>query len=244
HSQERERLLKALQVASLEEAEVRLQRRQAAEQDLRRLRELLVSLAPEGLASLQAAHDTQLARLEALRQACRELPDSGDSLPLAEAESLEAAAEVRLQHAEKAQREQQQALALALQARDSAQREWQQLQLEAADPRRQQQQDLLARQILEGGDREALLQAALEERQRRIDAAQPQLLQQDMRRLGRSLEQLRNTQHQRQLDIAALQGALESAGAQGLEEQRDQVGEELQRSVRRHQELQRRAQAL
>src|SRR5690606_20281001 len=105
HSQERERLLKALQVASLEEAEVRLQRRQAAEQDLRRLRELLASLAPEGLASLQAAHDTQLARLEALRQACRELPDSGDSLPLAEAESLEAAAEVRLQHAEKAQRE-------------------------------------------------------------------------------------------------------------------------------------------
>jgi hypothetical protein len=77
-----------------------------------------------------------------------------------------------------------------------------------------------------------------------IDAERPQVMRQDVERLESSARQALEAHDRRRSELIRLQSQLDAAGAGGLEEQLAEARGDLQRAERRHQELQRRAQAL
>ncbi len=74
--------------------------------------------------------------------------------------------------------------------------------------------------------------------------AQPDLLQQDMERFQASAEELEKAHQVCAVELATLHTRLETEGAEGLEEQRDELAAEFDQVNRRYEELQRRSQAL
>jgi uncharacterized protein YhaN len=79
---------------------------------------------------------------------------------------------------------------------------------------------------------------------RRIEAARPQVMQQDAERLDRSARQAREAHDSIRDEAVRLQYLLDAAGAGGLEEQLAEARGDLERAQRRHREVQRRARAL
>ncbi|MFT0531473.1 AAA family ATPase [Castellaniella hirudinis] len=237
--------LDALQANSLAHAETQAEQRRAQQETIGRHELLLKNLAPQGVDELATQQALGVQRQQALRGQLADLPSPGpDDIGLAEAESRQIHAQTALRAAEQQQGEFEKAHSLARQAAASAQGEWQRLHdaLQAPDHRRQTaewQQQLLALRA-----QDPLLQQALDERQRTIDAARPDILRQDIQRLGATADILEKEAQARTLDIARLQSTLDALGAHGLEEQRAEVALRLRHGRQRCDAYQRHAAAL
>ncbi len=238
-------LLRSLGIDSLGAAEHRLQQRRAAEHDAQVAQALLAELAPKGpetLAAEIAAVAGELADADArLAQAPAEdvgLPAVGE----AGQAHVEAAQQLRLaQAAEQAARAAWSAARSTLAHAEGELAELQAAEQDEAHRRRVEQNEgeLQAARL-----RYSALAARVDEAQARIDAERPELLRQDVERLERSAKQVLESHDHRRGELIRLQSQLEAAGADGLEEQLAGARGELERAQCRHQELQRRAQAL
>lgn len=240
--------LKALGVESSAEAEQRLSRFETAERAVQHNRELLRSVAPQGLDQLMAdSRDTQ-SRLESTRAELQDSPCAAmGQRPVADvatAESACAKAESGLAQVEAAQSRHQAELLTCRQRHDSAAVEWQKLQSELQNPGLKEQRRKLAAELADIERKHSDLEAGLKSREREIEQARPEILRQDMERYQRSASTLRQAQDERYRELRDIQVRLEAWGAEGLEEQLSENIVELEQCERRYRELQRRAEAL
>jgi DNA repair exonuclease SbcCD ATPase subunit len=243
-------LLQSLGLDGLAGAEQRLQQRKAAEQAAQFEQKFLDQLAPKGLEALVAelaAVAGELADVQARLAQAGEAGNDGSESPLPtveDARRAHAEALQRLRQAQAAEQEARATWAAAKGAAVHADGELSVLQaaLQDEDYQRrvaQNQAELQATRLRFGS-----LAAKADEAERSIDAAQPQVLQQDVERLDRSARQALAAHDQRRVEVISLQSQLDAAGANGLEEQLAEAHGKLERLQRRHLELERRAQAL
>ncbi|EON90827.1 GTP-binding protein [Marinobacter lipolyticus SM19] len=237
--------LKSMKVDSPEQAGKLAEQQAQRKETIQRLEALLASIAPQGVDVLESQQQEFTRRLEQLQseqKALSEIP--GEPLSLTSAEAALDMAEQQLREADGKLQEHSKQLFAATQALENAQAEWQQLKRELENPERQAAEQSLQTQIAEAGERETRLQQSVGKRQEQIDEARPELLQQDMARFKASAEQLERSHQQEALELASLESKLESQGAEGLEEQREEMAARLEHVVRRYTELRRRAEAL
>lgn len=234
------------QVTSLAQARDILEQRRQLETQLQHQNALLQASAPQGAEALM----TELAALQLqIRQLAERCSIPFDAtVPTVTEDDLAAAvaaanlAEREWQEALKAAHELETELARAQVAHQQAQQEWATLQQrpplsEAAKLALQQEADALRQEI-------ANQQTQLAAHRERIAAAQPDILRQDVERLGRSAEQLEQQFRDRELHLMQLQSRLQVLSAEGLEEQRAERQSEYEQWQLRHAQLQQRAEAL
>ena len=241
-----ERALAKLGVASVEEARSRQDRFKQAQADAKAAEAMLGLTAPQGVDKLRSAlaAATQ-TRAEAANQ-LQALPAApgGQSVDVTEARAANAAAIERLEHASDAHLAAAKMLATAQAGEQAAAAEVGKLR-EAVDEAQSSgveddTQALLAKAL---ADQEAA-KAQAAELAKRIEQSQPDVVRQDVQRLQSSMEQSLATHNQRGNSIAALEARLEVAGANGIEEQREELRVREQALSRRLAELQLRAKAL
>lgn len=240
-----EALLGELQVTGLGEAEERAEQRRALQEDIKRVEFQLDNLAPEGLDELATRQVLAKGQKETLQAQLAELvaPDETD-VDIDTAESVRDAAQERLKAAEQGSKRLEQELGLATQTWHNAQAEWQRLQATVQSPDRLQQEKRWGAQLAELRAREAALQESLASRRKQIEAANPDILRQDIQRFTRSADALKQEAGQRTLELTSLQSRLDALGANGIEEQRAELAQQFQAIGRRRDELQQRAAAL
>lgn len=238
-------LLRSLGVASLAEAELRVEEARAVQEALQRDEAVLQSLAPAGLADLQARQQQALSRQAALQALL------ASAAPVEAAPPTVSAAQQQLDAAERVLQEREQTHAqwrsdclLATQAAEAAQREWQQLAAAIQQPDRLQREQAAQAQLIELRTRASQLQAALALRAEQIAAANAALLRQDVERLERSTDALENSVRQRRIEVERLRASLSAQDAEGLEERAALLAAERERAGRREAEFGRRARAL
>jgi chromosome segregation ATPase len=242
---DRATLLADLGINDVAEGEARVQTCVNLDADIERIETRMNDLAPEGIEALKAelqAAETKLAQLAEDIEACPavdpEVPDE------AEAEQARDAARDRLAQADTAWQRHRESLGLASQALASATDEWQWLKTECEAPERREQQQQASRDLVEFNAKQQALQQSMAERQAEIDAAQPDVLADDVERLTRSAQAQEDAANERIRGIDRLQAQLQALGAQGLEDQRNELAQQVERLERRHDELARRARAL
>jgi len=236
--------LQRLKVQTLAEAEERAAHNQQLAAQIDQHKTHLEILAPQGVDALHS--DVQLAQqqLQKISTDLAELPAANSELNEREVEAALATAEAALKAAEQADNEHQRELALRQRACESAEQEWQKLQAEIQSPDRQtRERETLDRLNLLKAEAQQL-QNALEQRKQKIDSANPAILQQDITRFTKSADALEKEATQRAVEISTLQIQLETLGAQGLEETRNDVQQQLEHLFQRRHQLQRRAEAL
>ncbi|PFG08401.1 MULTISPECIES: AAA family ATPase [unclassified Marinobacter] len=240
--------LQALGVADLAAADHTLVAQERAQADVHRMLELLQSLVPGGLASLDSdyqALSAELARNCAEKEALAPATTLAKGLPaLAKAQDLRSDAENRLSAAEKRFGEHEKALLAASHRYQNADHEWHTLRASLNSEQRQQEVTQLNSDLIAVEQEQAGQQGRLQQMLAQIAAARPELVQQDIQRLGASADQLEQAQRGRELELKELRARLEIWGAEGLEEQRGRCLAELEQNRRRCQQLQRRAEAL
>ncbi|WP_417517997.1 AAA family ATPase, partial [Marinobacter sp.] len=241
--------LASMAVESVEAAELKLGRLQDAEAQIQRFDDVLRSLAPSGVeqlnslsAEVEAEQLARSAELEALPAVAADI-EGGDK-PLSQVESELKQAEAGLTEAESRQREQETVLLKARHTCEAAQREWQRMQDELNSAERQQQMEELARDIANAESQGAALESSLKEREAQIREARPELLKQDIERYRATAEHQEKAQQNRALQLSEIRARLEAWGAEGLEEQHNELVARLEHVNRRYLELDRRAKAL
>lgn len=242
---EQESLLSWLRVTSLAEAEGRLRQLQELKQAIQRDDSLFKGLTPEGLEALSDRLRLRQGRKEELASQMQALPEQDDnSPPLSRAEAQLESAQQVLESAEAARQKLTGDLSLAEQALNRAKQEWERLnnELQAADRKRSEKQ--AKDRLIELRAKESGLKERLEEREKQIEQAQPDVLEQDVERFNKSADAAEQQQESRNRDLIKIQAFLEAAGAEGLEEQSAELEIELDRANRRRRELERRAKAL
>jgi len=244
---ERDALQQQLGVADLAAAETRARRAGELEQAQQQTRARLEGLAPDGVDALESLHRLAVQGRDRLAAELARLPsaDEQDDLPsVAQAENEFDGAGEALKAAEQAEREHRQALSLARQALATAEAEWQRLHDELNAPDRQQRQREAGDALTDLKVEETRLAASLQELEGQIDAANPELLAQDVERFTQAADALQRHAREREAEITQLRIRLETLGANGLEERRDETRQQLEAQQRRHDQLQRRADAL
>lgn len=242
--------LQAHGLADLAEAEARLAAHSERQAQIRLAEQALAIVAPQGLTPVQSAATEARARIAAAQAALDRLPpavDGGDAaaaLPLDEAEAAHDAATRGEQAAAEGLAAAQRRQAAAASAHAGAQREHGAAQAALADPARAARQQQAQDQLLATQAEHEALVARIAQAQAALAHGRPDIVAQDIARLARSIEQLLQAHRQRHEQLLVLEGTLQQAGAQGLEEQRDTLAGALARSQRRATELQRRAAAL
>lgn len=238
-------LLISLRAESLAQADQRAERNRALGEEIAQVELLLNQLAPKGIDVLLEAR-----RLDELK--ARDLQSQVQAFPPMHADlSSVAVAEKRLQQAAEDVGEANTALnqfqtqfALAQQRLDAACQEWQRLCDDLSAPDRQQREQDLRTRLVELKSELQRLDTSINTRTSQIEAAQLQLLRQDVERFTHSARALEEAARNRLTDIVRLQSSLEALGAEGLEEQLAGVDQELGMAATRHAELARRARAL
>ncbi|GLU34942.1 AAA family ATPase [Trinickia caryophylli] len=237
-------LLKALGVASLDDAETRHEAWKSQVAALQNQQTILALHAPRGIEALREARAAAQARSQTANERRAALPDAAGALTLEEARRAADLARAALDAAAAAQQRAADARASALTAceslADSLRRDEAQLASEEFRTRRAQWRAAIVEQrthveALEK-QREALVRAL---EQARIDDPV-----QEEHRYRASAELAREEQHHRQVRIAALRSQLEAAGASGLGERAARAQAALERAQRRWAELSLRADAL
>ncbi|TAL82838.1 MAG: GTP-binding protein [Rhodanobacter sp.] len=238
-------LLVQLGIATLAEGEQRVTANKNIAGQIEREAARLEGMVPQGVDTLSLQCDSDAARLQGLagklEQLPEALPDAGDE---AMAEAALATAQTKLKAAEQAATELKQALAMAKQELTRASEEWEQLNNELESPEHKARIKSANDQLTNLNAEAASLQDAIVARQQQIDAAQPQVLQQDVERHTRSAEAMERAAIERRQAIDRLEATLETLGAQGLDEKRDTLQQEVEASERRRDELARRTAAL
>ena len=237
--------LTGLGVTGVGEVEARVERSHILRQEITG-RELQMKVyAPEGVDALQQQLQLGRSRIDELRSQLHGLPQPvADAIDVDSARHQAESAERVLDDAERAAGAFREQLGIAEHAYGAAHREYQRIEekVEATgyrEPQRHLQAQLIGLQAAETS-----LRDAIGARQTAIDAAQPQLLEQDQERLNRSADICEREAHERAREVERLQGSLEGQGAQGLEERRAEALQKLELAARRRDELERRAQAL
>ncbi|MFV0284241.1 MAG: AAA family ATPase [Castellaniella sp.] len=246
-----EALLAGTGAADLRQAEAQAEQARLLENDIRLDMSRLEGLAPQGAQALADRLALVRKRHQAVTEALAALPedeagaDAGsEPIDESEAERGLACAREQLQAAEQRDAQHQQALRLAEQAGRTAQAEWQRLQDVIQAPDRQQQAQALAARLVELQTQAAALRQSQQALDERIAAARPEILEQDVQRLSCTADLLAQAAETRREESIRVQSALEALGADGLEEQRAELGLETAFSGRRRDELRRRAEAL
>ena len=241
-----ERQLLMLGVSDLAQAQQRLQSHKELAGKIQLAEQAMLIVAPKGVGELRAQQVQSTARIQQIQQALDLLPAASGELiltledaqrELTSADALESIAREALNAAQlqcataQSQRDQ------AVQERDAA------LSL-MADPQRmtklaQAQDNLLANQAAHSA-----LSARVDRDHAEWERANPEFIAQDILRLQQSLQNLQQGQVKRREDMLVLQNTLELAGAQGLDEQLQQLQSKLTHGRKRLVELQRRAEAI
>lgn len=238
-------LLAELKVASLSEAETLVENRRTLEEDLKRDELVLSTLAPKGVEDLASRLDLCRQRQQELSSQLTALPAAGsDDTSVTAAESRLKAAGLQLKEAEQSNAQFERELSLAHQAMLSADEEWQKLHNALQDGTRQQRERELNGQLVALRASQAALEASVDERKRRIAAANPGFLRQDIERYTRTADAMEQDAQKRELELASLQSRLDALGADGLEERRAELAQEMEALARRCKEYDRRAGAL
>lgn len=241
-----ERALAKLGVASVEEARSRQDRFKQSQADAKAAEAMLGLTAPQGVDKLRSALAAATQTRAETANQLQALPAApgGQSVDVTEARAANAAAIERLEQASDAHLAAAKMLATAQAGEQAAAAEVDKLR-EAVDEAQSSgveddTQALLAKAL---ADQEAA-KAQAAELAKRIEQSQPDVLRQDVQRLQSSMEQSLATHNQRGNSIAALEARLEVAGANGIEEQREELRVREQALSRRLAELQLRAKAL
>jgi hypothetical protein len=208
----------------------------------------LAMLAPKGLDALRAGRDAHTTRVEQNQRELDRLPPPETQAPvdasLAAATASLARNKAQLEQATQQFNAANQAAGTAQAQRDAAERESAALQAALSDPTRQRQAQANGAQLLTTEAEYLALENAIAAQHAAVGQARADILVQDVERLGRSAQQAQRLFGERQSEIRYLQGTLEDAGAQGLEEERAGQMLSLQAAQRRCEELQLRAGAL
>lgn len=241
--------LQSLGVADVTQAQSRLSEVTERQARIQLAEQALAIVAPKGLDPLRRALTDAQARGATAQAALSALPahavgvsPAAASLDQAVAEEAEAAAldaqaATVLADARRAQGIVQGRHAAAVAEQAAARRM-------LDDPERQRRQAQAQDQLLAAHAEHAALAARVAQLDAVVRDAKPDILAQDMQRLQRSIEQMTRERQQRREQILLLENTLQQAEAQGLEEQRESQAGALLQTQRRHDELQRRAQAL
>ncbi len=244
-----EALLQRLGVSNLVEAETRYATHEQALRDIKHSEKALANLAPMGLDSLRGELREYTARMaEAEDRTARlgQAPGPVDSGPqtLAQATARQQAASAHLEQISLQAAAAKQALHTASTQRDGALRERDALEGVLNDPARQQRVRDTGAQLLIVRAECDLVRQRVSTQQAEMDSARPDILVQDVERFKRSADQAQRAFSDRQTSMTLLQGKLEEAGAQGLEEERAEQAVSVEAAGRRHRELKLRADAL
>ena len=242
-------LLQRLGAPNLVDAETRYATHQQALRDIKHGDKTLANLAPKGLDALRAELGECAARkTEAEGQAALlgTSPVPGDRPPetLAQATARQKAASAHLEKIAQQAVEAKHALSTAQTQRDAALRERDALKALLNDPARQQRERETSQQLLVVRAERDAMQQRVSIRQGEVDIARPDILAQDVERFKRSADQAERAFSDRQTNMTLLQGKLEEAGAQGLEEERAEQAVRADAAERRYKELKLRAEAL
>lgn len=242
-------LLDALQnlgVADLASAQQRLHDFNELSAEIKLEAQAFSSLAPQGLAGLRTQREAALGKIAQAQEAFDRLPPTSDqpTQALNEAEREQEAADT----AERASSDSVQAAELAL-ATASSRAEQATAESTAAnavlsDPTRQDKQTQSRENLISNQAEQRLLQDRISTDQAQLQQAQPEFVAQDIQRLKLSLQRIQDDHKKRHESILLLQNTLEVTGAQGLEEQQQEVSGSLSRAKKRQSELSRRAAAL
>jgi DNA repair exonuclease SbcCD ATPase subunit len=247
-------LLQSLGLDSLAAAEQRLQQRQAAEHEAHLEQALLDQLAPKGREALAAEQAAVAGELVDLQQRLGQLETASDPasedvagalLPEVEQARRNHADAVReLGKAQVAEQDGRAACAAARSESVHAEHEFNLLQVAIDDQDYQRREVQNQAELRDVRLRFGALGARVEQAERDIEAARPQVMQQDAERLFSSAREALAAHERKREEVIYLQTQLELAGAGGLEEQLAEARGHLERLQRRHAELQRRALAL
>ena len=185
------------------------------------------------------------ARKDALAPQIQALPEQEEDSPSpSRAEAQQESAAEALAGAQAANQTLKSELLLAEQALNRARQEWERLSNELQAPDRKQREKQAGEQLAELRTNERRLSDQLAEREAQIKQANPDALKQDVQRLTKSADAAEKQEESRRFELIQLQARLESAGAEGLEEQSAELKVELDRATRRKRELERHANAL
>ncbi len=258
---EHEAALQAVGLSRLSDAETRFAAWQQAQHDIELASRALAHLAPRGVDALRQERAQLAARVQQDRAQMAPADTTTANLgndtsgaheagPVSQAATLEQASAGQKQaqaHLDTVARQAGEArlqLGQAQTRRDAAQQEYDALLAALDDPQRRQRALDNQAQIATVQAQQQGLSQRIDTRQREVDAARPDILEQDVERLRRSAEQAQQQYNERQNAMTLLQGKLEEAGAQGLEE--EYAGQLLRTraAARRQQELALQAQAL
>ncbi len=240
-------LLQRLGVPDLDAAEARFANHQQALKDIVHGEKALANLAPRGLDGLRGELGETTARSSEAGNQLAQLPAPPDGRPaplLEPAITQQKAANVHLERITQQALDAQQALNTARTQRDAAHREHATLQDLLNDPARRQRERELGRKMLLVRSERDTLQLRIRSGQGEVEQARPDILAQDVERFRRSAEQAERAFGERQTSMTLLQGKLEEAGAQGLEEERAEQAVRAQAATRRCAEVKLRADAL
>ncbi|XKF15968.1 AAA family ATPase [Halomonas sp. BLK-85] len=244
---DREALLQQLQVTDLASAEQQASDARELAHKVEQTALRLSDLAPKGVDTLAGEHQLAEQERSALAASLAALPAHQDdaALPTEELASRQLeTAQAQLEEAEQARSHHQQTLTLAQQALTNAEREWQRLAAAIQAPDRQEREQSARRRLIELKAEVEQLQADINTRQRDIDAANPTVLVQDIKRFSDSADAMEYEARERASEIERLKARLDTLGAQGLEEQRDAVRQQFENQQRRQLQLDKRAKAL
>jgi len=243
-------LLQTLKVQNLEQAENRLAENKHLAQQITHLQAQLQMLGPKGVDELNVSVQLIKQRVASLQTELEKFPaEGGEQSDFANADlkTCEAhleAKDAELKTAERAHQQHQSDLLVLQNAYEAANLEWQKQNNELQSPERQaRERDALDR-LSNLKAEEAELHKRIDERKQQIEAANPEALQKEIERLSKSADALEKEALQREGEITRLKIHLESIGAEGAEEKRTSIQQELERLQRHRDEMQNRAAAL
>jgi DNA repair exonuclease SbcCD ATPase subunit len=238
--------LQGLGVLDLAAAQQRLQDVNDLTAQIKLAEQLLRSLAPQGLAELQTERDAALGKMKQSQDALERLPAPPDepaqALETAELEQ-EAADAAEKANSDDA-READLAYATAKSRAEQAAVELATAKAHLSDPARADKQAQCLQDLANNQAEQRALQERIDGADAQLQQANPELVAQDIQRLKLSLQRILEDHKKRHESILLLQNTLELAGAQGLEEQQQEVSGDLSRARKRQSELARRAAAL
>jgi chromosome segregation ATPase len=249
HRDTAQAFVNALQRLGLEDmtaAQQRLQDFNELTAQIKLAEQLLNSLAPDGLAELQAERDAALGKVKQSQDALDRLPAPPDQPAQAldtaelEQESADAAERVNSDNA----RETDLAYATAQSRAEQAAVELTTAKAHLSDPNRTEKRTQCQQDLASNRAEQSVLQERIDGADAQLEQANPDFVAQDIERLKLSLQRIQEDHIKRHETILLLQNTLELAGAQGLEEQQQEVSGDLSRAKKRQSELARRAAAL
>lgn len=243
-------LLGRIGVASVDEAGRRRQRHDQAVADVRGAGKLLAVLAPDGVDRLREALARASQRQAEARRALEALGQAdSDAETGLEHSPAEARARLDLALADEKRidddyHEASNAAAIAGEKRDQAARAVADLVARLEAPATRADEEAIRNRLVEARARYDQVGAAIAALNQQLEAARPEILEQDVERLTRSRDQALATHAERGKAISTLIGRLETAGSIGLEEKRADCQAREAALARRLAEIELRARAL